>query len=151
VSFRQRWYLVAYDRQREDWRTFRLDRIKAPRATKYEFEPRAIPGGDAASYISESLRSIPMRYRVSATIEAPAGEVAKQVREATVEPLDDDRCLIRLDGDHLEWLAFQITWPGADFVIHEPQELVAYLGDLSERLARALSADDQDQAKMVGA
>ncbi|HEY3427972.1 MAG TPA: YafY family protein [Acidimicrobiia bacterium] len=151
VSLGQRWYLVAYDRQREDWRTFRLDRIKAPSATKFEFVPRAIPGGDAASYVSESLRSIPTRYRVSATIEAPADEVAKQLREATVEQLDDDRCLIRLDGDHLAWLAFQITWLGVDFVIHEPPELVAYVADLSGRLTRALIAADREEANMVEA
>jgi hypothetical protein len=97
------------------------------------------------------LRSIPTRYRVSATIEAPADEVAKQLREATVEKLDDDRCLIRIDGDHLEWLAFQITWLGVDFVIHEPPELVAYVDGLSGRLTRSLIAADREEAKMVEA
>ncbi|MGH8958789.1 MAG: helix-turn-helix transcriptional regulator [Acidimicrobiia bacterium] len=151
VSLRQRWYLVAFDRERDDWRTFRLDRIKAPRATKFDFKPRAIPGGDAASYVTESLRSIPTRYRVLATIAVPASEVANKLRDATVEAIDDDRCLIRLDGDHLEWLAFQITWLGVDFVIHEPEELVDYMGDLSGRLARSLSAEGRADAKMVEA
>jgi predicted DNA-binding transcriptional regulator YafY len=140
VSLRQRWYLVAFDRERNDWRSFRLDRIKAPRATRFDFKPRAIPGGDAASYVTESLRSIPTRYHVSATIAAPAEEVARQLRDVNVESIDEGHSLLRLEGDQLEWLAFQITWLGADFVIHEPAELRDYVASLSSRLARSLEA-----------
>ena len=140
VSLRQRWYLVAFDRERDDWRTFRLDRIKAPRATKFDFKPRAIPGGDAASYVTESLRSIPTRYRVSATIAAPAEEVTRQLRDVSVEAIDEEHSLLRLEGDQLEWLAFQITWLGVDFVIHEPPELRNYVAGLTSRMARSLEA-----------
>lgn len=148
VSLHQRWYLVAFDRERDDWRTFRLDRIRAPKATKFVFKPRSIPGGDAAAYVMESMRSIPTKYQVSATIEAPASEVTKHLREATVEALDDNHCLLHLDGDHLGWLAFQITWLGVDFVIHEPTELVEYVGALSGRLARSVATERKPSAKL---
>ena len=140
VSLGQRWYLVAYDRQRDDWRTFRLDRIKTPRATKFDFSPRPLPGGNAADFVMNSLRSIPMRYRVSATVEAPAAEISKQLREAVVEPVDETHSLLRLEGDRLEWLTFQLTWLGVDFVIHEPPELKKYASSLSSRLARSVPA-----------
>jgi predicted DNA-binding transcriptional regulator YafY len=140
VSLGQRWYLVAFDRERNDWRTFRLDRIRAPRPTKFDFQPRPIPGGDAAAYVTNSLRSIPTRFELLATVAAPAAEVERQLREATVAAVDNTTCSVRLRGDHLEWLAFQLTWLGVDFVIHEPAELRNYVALLSSRLARSLVA-----------
>lgn len=142
VSIHQRWYLLAYDRDREDWRTFRLDRLASPWGTRIRFQPRPIPGGSAAEYVEESLRSMPMRYRVVATVEAPASEIAGKFRpgEGEVEPLDDERCVVRIQGDALEWLAFIFIWLGVEFHIDEPVELVEYVSDLSRRLARSLPA-----------
>lgn len=142
VSIHQRWYLLAYDRDREDWRTFRLDRVRSPWGTRLRFEPRAIPGGDAAEYVERSLRSMPMRYQVVATVGAAASEVESKFRhgEAEVEPIDESRCTVRLQGDALEWLAFILIWLGPDFTIHEPVELIDYVDDLSHRLADSIPA-----------
>lgn len=140
VSIHQRWYLAAFDRDRDDWRTFRLDRMTSPWATRIRFEPRPIPGGSAAEYVEQSLRSMPMRYEVTATVHAPAAEVEGKFRhrEAEIEPLGKDRCTVRLQGDALVWLAFMFIWVGADFTIHEPVELVDYVGELSRRLSRSI-------------
>jgi predicted DNA-binding transcriptional regulator YafY len=142
VSIHQRWYLLAYDRDREDWRTFRLDRVHSPWGTRLRFEPRSIPGGDAAEYVERSLRSMPMRYQVVATVGAAASEVESKFRhgEAEVDPIDENRCTVKLQGDALEWLAFTLIWLGSDFTIHEPVELIDYVGDLSHRLADSISA-----------
>jgi predicted DNA-binding transcriptional regulator YafY len=142
VSIHQRWYLLAYDRDREDWRTFRLDRVKSPWGTRIGFDPRTIPGGSAAEYVEQSLRSMPMRFQVVATVRAAASEIEGKFRhgEADVEPLGGDRCTVRLQGDALEWLAFILIWLGADFTIHEPAELIEYVGNLSHRLADAIPA-----------
>jgi predicted DNA-binding transcriptional regulator YafY len=139
VSLFQRWYLLAYDRDRDDWRTFRLDRLENPRATRITFRPRRIPGGTAAEYVMASMQSIPMRYQVTATLHAPAAEIAGRVRsgEGTVEPIDEARCLFRTQGDHLEWLAFQLIWLNVEFDVHEPPELIEYVAGLSGRLVRA--------------
>ncbi|WP_328530470.1 WYL domain-containing protein [Nocardioides sp. NBC_00368] len=67
----RRWYLVAWDRGRDDWRTFRLDRLACPTATGGRFPPREIPGGDAAAYVARAIGSIP-RERV-ATLALSAG------------------------------------------------------------------------------
>lgn len=142
VSIHQRWYLLAYDRDREDWRTFRLDRVESPWGTRIGFEPRPIPGGSAAAYVEQSLRSMPMRYQVAATVRAPASEIEGKFRhgEAEVEPLGADRCTVRLQGDALEWLAFTLIWLGAEFTIHEPEELIEFVGNLSHRLADSIPA-----------
>jgi len=141
VSIHQRWYLLAYDRDREDWRTFRLDRLRSPWGTRINFEPRPIPGGSAADYVEQSLRSVPTRYRAEATVHAPETEVAARLRYggAEIESIDGDHCRVRIGGDALEWLAFTLIWQGFDFVVHEPPELVDFVADLSGRLARASS------------
>lgn len=139
VSIHQRWYLLAYDRDRTDWRTFRLDRLSSPWGTRINFDPRPIPGGSAADYVEQSLRSVPTRYHAEATVHAPAPDVVSRLKhgDAEVEPMGEDRCLVRIRGDALEWLAFTLIWQGFEFEVHEPPELVDFVTDLSGRLARA--------------
>jgi predicted DNA-binding transcriptional regulator YafY len=140
VSLHQKWYLLAFDRDREDWRTFRMDRVEEPRATKFGFEPRQIPGGDAAEYVNRSLASRPMRYQVEAVLGVPASEVERRFRhgEATVEPIDENRCILRTQGDALEWIAFSLIWLNVEFHVRGPIDLVEYLAALSGRLAGAV-------------
>jgi predicted DNA-binding transcriptional regulator YafY len=145
VSLHQRWYLLAFDRDREDWRSFRLDRMKTPWATRFTFKPRPIPGGNAAEYVNRSLRERPMRYQVSVILHAPAEQIAGQLRpgEGQVEPLDADRCLLRTQGDSLDWLAFMLVWLNVGFEISEPPELVDYVTELSSRLAQSVAGSSQ--------
>ncbi len=58
VAAGRRWYLVAWDLRRNDWRTFRLDRLSGARLAGRRFAPRDIPGGDAAAYFSASVTSL---------------------------------------------------------------------------------------------
>jgi predicted DNA-binding transcriptional regulator YafY len=141
VSLHQKWYLLAFDRDRDDWRTFRLDRVVAPRATRFNFTPREIPGGDAAEYVMRSLRTRPMNFQVSVVLDAPAEVINGKCRpgEGEVEPLGDARCRLRTQGDSLDWLAFMIIWFNVGFEVEEPPELIKYLTDLSGRLARTVT------------
>jgi len=142
VSLQQRWYLVAFDRDRDDWRTFRLDRLTSPRATRINFKPRAIPGGDAAEYVTRSLRARPMRYQVVANLHAPAAEITARLRfaDGEVESVDDTHCRFRTQGDALEWLAFILIWLDVDFEVQEPPELIDYLASVSRRLSQSAIA-----------
>lgn len=139
VSINQRWYLVAYDRDRDDWRTFRLDRMAAPWVTRVGFEARSIPGGDAVAYVERSLRSMPVRFRGVATVDAPAADIEEKLRHGggEVEPIDERRCLVRVQGEALEWITFTLMWLGVDFTVHEPVELIEYVAKLSHRLEKA--------------
>jgi predicted DNA-binding transcriptional regulator YafY len=141
VSLHQRWYLLAFDRDRDDWRIFRLDRIETPRATRIRFRPRPIPGGDAAQYVTRSFEEIPTRYEVVAIVDAPAAEIERRIRkgEGSVEPIDEGSCRLRTRGDHLEWLAFVHIWMGVPFRVVGPPEFVEHVSQLSGLLARSVA------------
>jgi predicted DNA-binding transcriptional regulator YafY len=140
VNLGRRWYLVAWDRARRDWRTFRVDRLSGPASTGVRFTPRDLPADDAASYVSQSLSSAPNRYEARVTLHAPADTIRKRVPAywGTIEPLDDERCEYRTGDDDLDWLAVRVAMLGVDFDVHEPPELAEHLLLLARRLERAV-------------
>jgi predicted DNA-binding transcriptional regulator YafY len=139
VNLGQRWYLVAWDRRREDWRSFRLDRLTRPAATGVRFAARSLPAADPATFVRESIIGAPNRYEARVTLRAPADAIARRVpgRWGTVVPLDDHSCELRTGDDNLDWLALRIAMLGVDFEVHEPPELVDQLRELAGRLGRA--------------
>jgi predicted DNA-binding transcriptional regulator YafY len=136
VNAGRRWYLVAFDRGRDDWRTFRVDRLSAPRATGMRFAPRELPAPDAATLVARSLRERPMRFEARVTVHAPADAVRARLWGA-VEPIDGERCEYRTGDDDLDWLTLRVAMIGAEFEVHEPPELVERLRALAGRVARA--------------
>src|SRR5215212_3570024 len=135
VNVGRRWYLVAWDCRREDWRTFRLDRLERPTPGR-RFTPRALPAKDGAAYVTQSLSAAPSRYEARLTLHAPAEAVRLSSSWGTVTPLDERRCELRTGDDNLEWLAARLTMLRVDFDVHEPPELVEHLAALGRRLAR---------------
>ena len=140
VNLGRRWYLVAWDRARRDWRTFRVDRLSGPASTGVRFTPRDLPADDAASYVSQSLSAAPNRYEARVTLHAPADTIRKRVPAywGTIEPVDDQRCEYRTGDDDLDWLAVRVAMLGVDFDVHEPPELAEHLLLLARRLERAV-------------
>lgn len=139
VSAGRRWYLVAWDVDRNDWRTFRIDRLKSPKLAGFRFNPRELPAEDAAAFVAQAIAATPVKYRAVVRVRAPAAEVTKKIRpsDGEVEALDEQTCLVRTVGDSLEWMAFGLGMLDADFEIQEPPELIDYVGALAERLERA--------------
>ena len=141
VNVGRRWYLVAWDCGRKDWRTFRVDRLTRPHASG-RFQPRELPAKDAATFVSRSLRARPNRYEARLTLHASAEEMSKRVRYGAhppgpFEPLGEDRCEYRTGDDNLDWLAARLSMFGVEFEVHEPPELIEHLQALAARLARA--------------
>ncbi|QEU93761.1 helix-turn-helix transcriptional regulator [Streptomyces kanamyceticus] len=140
VSTGRRWYLVAFDIDREDWRTFRVDRVSDPFATGARFVPRELPKGDAAEFIRESMWRGRQTYDVDITFAAPAVFVAARLPAVLgpLEVLDDDSCRLRCAAsDSIEWLAVRLALTDCEFTVREPSDLVAHLSSLAERLSRA--------------
>ncbi|MBK3581509.1 YafY family transcriptional regulator [Streptomyces sp. MBT65] len=140
VSTGRRWYLVAYDLDREDWRTFRVDRVSRPFATGARFAPRELPTGSAAEYLRQSMYRRQETYEYVVTFAAPADAVAARIPAwlGTPEPLDDQSCRLRATtGDAVHWLAVRLAMLEWDFTVHEPAELVRCVRELGERLSRA--------------
>ena len=144
VSTGRRWYLVAYDLDREDWRTFRVDRVSQPLATGARFTPRELPTGSAAEYLRQSMHRRQETYEYAVTFAAPAEVVAAQIPSwlGTPEPLDDHSCRLRATtGDAVDWLAVRLAMLGCEFAVQGPDELVRCVRELGERLMRAGGAD----------
>src|SRR4051812_9814181 len=139
VNLGSRWYLVAWDRGREDWRTFRVDRLERPASTGVRHLPRELPARDAAAFVKESIAGAPTRYEARVTLYASAEEMAGRVpaRWGTIEPTDAASCELRTGDDDLAWLALRLAMLDVDFEVHEPPDLVDHLGALADRLARA--------------
>jgi predicted DNA-binding transcriptional regulator YafY len=138
VNLGRRWYLVAWDRSREDWRTFRVDRLERPATSGVRFAPRKLPARDAAAYVERSITAAPNRYEARVTLHASADEIAGRVPAywGTIEEIDARRCEYRTGDDDLGWLAVRIAMLGVEFEVHEPPELAPHLRSLADRLRR---------------
>src|SRR3954452_14620923 len=79
VNHGRRWYLAAWDRRREDWRTFRIDRLTKPASTGVRFTGRSLPANDAAAYIEQSITGAPNRFEALVTLHAAAEEVERWI------------------------------------------------------------------------
>lgn len=139
VNLGRRWYLVAWDRGREDWRTFRVDRLIRPASTGVRFAQRRLPATNAAAYVEQSITAAPNRYQARVTLYATAEQIAGRVppHSGTIEPIDAQSCEYRTGDDNLAWLALRIAMLGIDFTVHEPPELAEHLRVLADRLRRA--------------
>ncbi|MBA2319150.1 MAG: YafY family transcriptional regulator [Euzebyales bacterium] len=152
VAAGRRWYLVAWDVDRSDWRTFRVDRLASARATGVRCPPRELPAGDAAAYVAQAITSNLTRYRALVVLHAPLAVVADRLRpsDGMLEAVDDRSCLLRTGADSLEWLALAIGMLGVDFDVREPAELVDHLRVLGDRFARSARAAAADGPLAAG-
>lgn len=137
VSFEQRWYVVAWDTRRGDWRIFRLDRISDVTMAGDQFRPREIPGGSALAYVRRGRERQPRRFAVEVRFAVDE----QQVRAATggwgaVTAEGPDVTTWRISLDTLEWPLMLIAHIDADATIVSPTELVDLVRGAAERMSR---------------
>jgi predicted DNA-binding transcriptional regulator YafY len=139
VPVGRRWYLLAYDDDRDDWRIFRIDRIEHLRLTGARTVPREPPAEDAAAYVTGRLYSLAPTYQAVVTLHAPAADVARRLGDAAAElvPIDERTCRLHTHADTLDWLALRLVMLGCEFEVHRPPELAEHLRTLGARLTRA--------------
>jgi predicted DNA-binding transcriptional regulator YafY len=138
VSMGRRWYLVAWDMTRHDWRTFRIDRLSDPRPTGARFRQRELPGGDAAEFVRRQIASMPAQYEVVVHVHAPANDVAKVASHwARVEAVDERSCRLLMSVDGFEWPALILAAVGAEFDVTGPPEFRDHLRATGELYLRA--------------
>jgi predicted DNA-binding transcriptional regulator YafY len=136
----RRWYLLAWDIDRGDWRTFRLDRIQAPVSPPgARFTPRPPPADDIAAYVSQAISSAPYRYQARILIRAPVEAVAQRSSPAAgrLEATGPHTCILHTGSNSLDELALYVALKGFDFQVLHPPELVPVLRALSDRLRKA--------------
>ena len=137
----RRWYLVAWDLGRDDWRTFRVDRLTPRVPTGPRFQPRESPGGDLTGFVARGLGTATWRYRATVTVHAPADVIAARLPPAVqVEPVDDGRCVVAVGSDTPQMLALYLGMLDADFDLTDAPDLAEHLRTLADRYHRAASA-----------
>ncbi|MFK4153241.1 helix-turn-helix transcriptional regulator [Streptomyces fungicidicus] len=144
VSTGRRWYLVAYDLDRADWRTFRVDRVSEPFATGARFTPRELPTGNAAEFLRRSMYGARESYALDVTFAAPADVIAARLPGwlGPPEPLDEGSCRLRATvSEAKDWMAVRLAMLGHDFTVHAPEELVREVRELGARLSRAAGTE----------
>ncbi|MFZ0173459.1 MAG: YafY family protein [Acidimicrobiales bacterium] len=140
VLLGQRWYLVAFDNTRYDWRSFRLDRLAEPHSTEAHFLPRELPSADAAEFVRAGIDNLPAPHAVEARVHAPAAVVRSRLGSwGTVVAVDDASCLLQMTVDSLDWPTLALGATGADFEVLSPPELVDQIRDWALRFSRAAS------------
>ncbi|WP_327141637.1 helix-turn-helix transcriptional regulator [Nocardia sp. NBC_01327] len=141
VTWGERWYLVAWDLDREDWRTFRADRISPRAPTGPRFTPRELPGGDVAAFVANRFQGSdgsgdwPCRGEV--ILDAPAAVVRQYTRDGIVEELGPHRCRLEMGSWSWPGLAAAIGSFDADIEIVGPPELVTAFAHLARRYEAA--------------
>ena len=137
VALGHRWYLVAFDLGRNDWRSFRVDRFDNLRTTGMRFSPRELPAEDAVAFVRAGLDNLPTRRRVEVLVHAPAATVTSVVgRWATVYEVDATTCRLRMTVENLDWPALTLGAVGANFEVIRPPELLDRIRELGELFTR---------------
>ncbi|WP_121162875.1 helix-turn-helix transcriptional regulator [Micromonospora pisi] len=144
VTWGGRWYLVAWDLDREDWRTFRADRITPRTPTGPRFTPRELPGGEVAAFVASRFRGSgdsgdwPCRGKV--ILDVPAAEVSRYIRDGVVEELGPNRCRLTLGSWSWPGLAATIGRFDTDIEVVGPAELGNAFAHLARRYATAAAS-----------
>ncbi|MEZ0089248.1 putative DNA-binding transcriptional regulator YafY [Streptacidiphilus sp. EB129] len=139
VAAGRRWYLVAWDLERDDWRMFRVDRLTDPAPTGGRATARELPAADAAAFVSGKLRALHETVPAVVTVDADAEVLRSRLGQAPgqVEALPDGRARWRVEGDRLDWLAVRLLMLGLPFTVEEPPALIERLRELARRANQA--------------
>ncbi|MEV8587459.1 YafY family protein [Streptomyces sp. NPDC051180] len=140
VCSERRWYLVAWDPDRGDWRTFRADRIEPTPPHGPRFPPREPPAEDLAAYVSRGVSGTAYAAEATVRLLVPLAEAAAVVgpMDGTLEADGEDRCLLRTGAHSLDVLVIHVSLMGFAFEVVEPPELTERIRALRDRLSRAL-------------
>lgn len=143
VTTGRHWYLMAWDVDRDDWRTFRLDRMRATVATTWRFPARDHP--DPIAFVQRSVTDAPYRYLARVRVHAPPERVREVVppQVGRVEADYDGWCVLVVGGDSLDWLAAHIARLPYEVEVVEPAELREAAALLARRLAAMAGSESE--------
>ncbi len=137
VTVGRRWYLLGYDLDRHDWRSFRLDRLREPSGTKAVFRPREVPGGDAAAFVREGIHQRDQEIRFTVAVTATEQHVRQRIGSwAQVTGVDGDEVTVEFIGHDPRWAVFGVGYLEAPVrLLDAPPEVRDKLAEWAGRLA----------------
>lgn len=136
----RRWYLLCWDLDRQEWRTFRVDRIEPPLGPPgARFTPRPLPQEDVAAFVSHSISTAPYAFQARVLFHAPYEEVVPHTSQTagSLEAVDEHSCVFTAGSNSLEEFALYVALKGFDFTVLGPPELLPVVRALAERLRKA--------------
>ncbi|MGI5374306.1 helix-turn-helix transcriptional regulator [Streptomyces sp. CA-251387] len=152
VCSERRWYLVAWDLDREDWRTFRVDRITPKPPHGPRFTPRTPPAEDLAAYVSQgvSTRAYASHavIRLLVPLEEAAGSISPSAGQLEAE--GPGSCILRTGAGSIDVMVIHVMLMGFEFEVVEPDELVEAIRTAHGRLARSLARAAEPPARARG-
>ncbi|GGM55803.1 DNA-binding transcriptional regulator [Micromonospora sonchi] len=136
----RRWYLIGWDTDRRDWRTYRVDRIRPRIPTGPRFTPRPAPDVNLAGYLAHGVSTAAYRYQARITLYASAEAAAERIPPTVgvIEAVDPHTCLLHTGSNSLDELTIYVALFGFRFQVHGPPELIAHIQDLAKRLTDAV-------------
>jgi predicted DNA-binding transcriptional regulator YafY len=149
VTWGSRWYLVAWDCDREDWRTFRIDRLRPKTPAGPRFTPRTLPG-QPASLVARGIAQM-WPYQATVRLHTPATSDAAQAvaTYGRIEPVDDQTCLLHIGADTPRALTFLLNAIEVDFDIVDAPELADHLRRIADRYQRAIQSVGASERRSV--
>jgi len=144
VPHGRRWYLVAWDLGRADWRTFRLDRISTLQQTRVMFPPRDLSPRAAADLVSGAVSWTETSYTATVLLDLSLAEARAALgwwaKEATARGADQTEW--PLASDHLAGLAAALLWIPDDvtYTVEAPAEVLAFLRAQADRVRAAAAS-----------
>lgn len=135
----RRWYLLAWDIDRTDWRTFRADRIRPRQPTGPRFTPREPPGGDAVTHVLRGVGSLAWKHQARVRLHAPVELIAERITPTAglLTAVDESTCILQTGGPSLYELAAYLGSLDVAFDVLDPPELRTFLRSLADRYATA--------------
>lgn len=150
VTRGRRWYLHAFDRDRDDWRLFRFDRMDDVHVLTFTFRPRPAPSIEDRMRDEATLRTWPCEAVVRFSCDRDA--VAARIPERYVEVVgaDADNCTVRVGGSSWAGVAMHLMWAAHDMdatmQVVEGDAMRAALGEWAQAFQAASGAGVQEQA-----
>ncbi|UNK72312.1 WYL domain-containing protein [Microbacterium sp. H1-D42] len=137
VRLQQRWYLFSWDRDRSDWRAFRLDRMSNVLMGVERFQPRPLPADDLPAYLHTRFQGVPERTIVLTLYDTAEHAADRLYRiDGTIEPISERKCRYTAHVDSYEWLALSLTLTDIEFTIESPDDFRDYLAHHASRMLR---------------
>ncbi|MEU0225136.1 YafY family protein [Streptomyces sp. NPDC006284] len=148
VCSERRWYLVAFDLDRADWRTFRVDRVRPRPPHGPRFVPREPPAEDLAAYVSEGVSTRAYATHALVRLLVPLEEAAERISPTAgvLEPEGPAACLLRTGAGSLDVMVVHLMLLGFEFEVLEPDGLTEAIEAARDRLTRALSRAERPGA-----
>jgi predicted DNA-binding transcriptional regulator YafY len=141
VCTEHRWYLVAWDLDRADWRTFRVDRITPKPPHGPRFAPRTPPAEDLAAYVSKGVSTRAYATHAVVRLLVPLAEAAERISPSSgqLEADGPDACILRTGAASLDVMVIHVMLTGFEFEVLEPVELTEAIRTARDRLTRSLT------------